>query len=244
MNASQFFGAMFGPLRQLADFSGRSTRAQFWPFVFLIYALGQIISFAAVYPLFNAMGVVAEQQAAGTMSQQAADAALGEAMLALIPQFFWLIVISGTANVVLLAAAATRRLHDTDRSGWWGFPCAILMLTGTFLMYQAFLIFTGWGNDPGAASFEAAMAIVVPLLLNNLVYLGFFVALIIFCATDGTPGPNRYGEDPKGRDPAEEAERVARLAALRQASEAARKNPAVRPAAARITPNPIDERLS
>jgi uncharacterized membrane protein YhaH (DUF805 family) len=49
-------------------------------------------------------------------------------------------------------AAATRRLHDTDRSGWWQ------------LIWFVPLI--GW------------------------------IVLIVWLATPGTPGPNRYGDGP------------------------------------------------
>jgi uncharacterized membrane protein YhaH (DUF805 family) len=51
-------------------------------------------------------------------------------------------------------AVAVRRLHDTDRSGWWMF-IALIPIIGT-------------------------------------------IVLIVFVATDGTPGPNKYGPSPKG----------------------------------------------
>lgn len=38
------------------------------------------------------------------------------------------------------------------------------------------------------------------LLIVLLPVIGAIV-LLIFLLTDGTPGPNRYGEDPKGREP-------------------------------------------
>jgi uncharacterized membrane protein YhaH (DUF805 family) len=56
--------------------------------------------------------------------------------------------------VLLPALAVTvRRLHDTDRSGWW-------------------------------------------ILLNLIPVVGWLVVLV-FTVTGGTPGPNRYGADPK-----------------------------------------------
>lgn len=49
-------------------------------------------------------------------------------------------------------AVGIRRLHDTDRSGWW-------------------------------------------YLLNFVPVIGWII-LIIWCATKGTDGPNRFGNDP------------------------------------------------
>lgn len=55
-------------------------------------------------------------------------------------------------------AVAARRLHDTDRSGWW------------------------------------QLLFIVPVL-------GIILLIVWFC-TKGTPGPNRFGEDPLGGEPA------------------------------------------
>jgi len=52
-------------------------------------------------------------------------------------------------------AVTVRRLHDTDRSGWW-YLIAFLPLIGGLIIF-------------------------------------------IFSVLDGTPGPNKFGPDPKGR---------------------------------------------
>ena len=57
--------------------------------------------------------------------------------------------------LIPLISVAVRRLHDTDRSGWW------------FL-----LGFVPFAN----------------------------IVLLIFFFLDGTPGENRFGPDPKGRE--------------------------------------------
>ncbi|MFE9625656.1 DUF805 domain-containing protein [Streptomyces sp. NPDC006527] len=61
----------------------------------------------------------------------------------------------GFTLVILLPALAVtvRRLHDTDRSGWWSL-IAVVPCVGT-------------------------------------------IAMLIFTATEGTPGQNRYGPNPK-----------------------------------------------
>jgi uncharacterized membrane protein YhaH (DUF805 family) len=60
-------------------------------------------------------------------------------------------------TIIPTLAAASRRLHDTDRSGWW-------QLLG-------FIPLIGW------------------------------IVLIVWQASAGTPGPNRYGEAPERAAP-------------------------------------------
>lgn len=63
--------------------------------------------------------------------------------------FFVIYVIYGLAVLIPGLAVGVRRLHDTDKTGWW--------------------------------------------LLIALIPLVGIIVLIVFWATDGTPGPNRYG---------------------------------------------------
>jgi uncharacterized membrane protein YhaH (DUF805 family) len=71
-----------------------------------------------------------------------------------ISSIFWVLyVIYGLAVLIPGLAVAVRRLHDTDRSGWW--------------------------------------------ILIGLVPIVGIIVLIVFWATDGTPGPNQYGASEK-----------------------------------------------
>ena len=105
------------------------------------------------------------------MITSAIDAALGMSQLVL--------GVYGPLTFLLIAAVITphlsvsvRRLHDTDRSGWW-------LLIGVIPMVAMFLVpVIGW----------ALVAIV------NLVAVA---VLIYWLVLDGTAGPNRYGSDPK-----------------------------------------------
>lgn len=68
---------------------------------------------------------------------------------------FGILLILFVLGIILPDLAVTvRRLHDTDRSGWW-------------------------------------------ILIDFIPLIGPIVLLIWFC-TRGTPGPNRFGEDPLG----------------------------------------------
>ena len=67
-------------------------------------------------------------------------------------------LIFSLAIILPSIAVAVRRLHDTDKSGWW------------YLL--VFIPIIGW------------------------------IALIVFFASKGTDGPNRFGSDPLGGDAA------------------------------------------
>jgi uncharacterized membrane protein YhaH (DUF805 family) len=74
-------------------------------------------------------------------------------------------------------AVAVRRLHDTDRSGWW-----LLALVAAFVLILVLSVVTGM------------------IYLGGIgVIAGTGVVLYLF-SLPGTPGPNRYGPDPFGPD--------------------------------------------
>jgi uncharacterized membrane protein YhaH (DUF805 family) len=113
-------------VKKYAVFRGRSRRKEYWYFV-LVAVL--------------ASGVL-----------RLVDTALGlnfgdRSTYGALQSLWWL------ALLIPSLAVAVRRLHDTDRSGWW------------------------W--------------------LINLVPVIGFIVFVVFAAQAGTPGPNRYGADPK-----------------------------------------------
>lgn len=141
---------MLLPLKRYAQFSGRSRRKEYWMFVLLIiiiYVIAMILDSLLGFGTTTRYADVTDAGAAVGFNSSG-GIITGLAMLALfIPSL----------------AVAIRRLHDTDRSGWW-------VLIG-----------------------------LVPLI-------GAIVLLVFYC-TDGTRGPNRFGPDPKGENPADLAER-------------------------------------
>ena len=88
----------------------------------------------------------------------------------------------GLANLLPSMAVTARRLHDTDRTGWWQvlpILCLPVLLPGYLLGSLALMI------------------------VGGLIAAGLYVLLIVWLATPGTPGPNRFGNDPMGRYDAE-----------------------------------------
>ena len=79
-------------------------------------------------------------------------------------------------------SVAVRRLHDVDRSGWWIGGCYIIPL-----VYFALAAI-------GSGSMKLVAILSIPFIFG-LVFLG--ILLLIWDFTEGTQGPNKYGEDPK-----------------------------------------------
>lgn len=98
---------MFSPLRKYATFRGRARRKEFWLwqlFLFLLFSALYAWLFSAVGP-FDASSPQEMEQI--VMATPAAGLPLG--------------VIAVTALATLLPGLAVqvRRLHDSNRTGWW-----------------------------------------------------------------------------------------------------------------------------
>ena len=90
-------------------------------------------------------------------------------------------------------AVAARRLHDTDRSGWWVLLPFGLLLAG-LVIGMVLLILSGESDASGAS--ENAAGIAGFLTLGGLA-VGF-IALLAFLVRAGDEGDNRYGPPPGG----------------------------------------------
>ncbi len=93
--------------------------------------------------------------------------------------------LNSLANLIMLLpslAVSFRRLHDTNRSGWWvgGFYIALIAISGVAILALA--------NDPNAQ--QTANNFIPLLVLGVVIYV---VVLIVFLCQRGTPGPNRFG---------------------------------------------------
>jgi uncharacterized membrane protein YhaH (DUF805 family) len=124
---------MFEPIRKYAQFSGRARRAEYWMFA-LLYLL--------IYLAYIALGAAT----GGT-------AALGEeAGAAMSPVFMLASVVYVIIVLALLVpsiAVTIRRLHDTNRSGWWWLIAFIPILGGLVLLIFAVLDGTPGDNRYG-----------------------------------------------------------------------------------------------
>jgi uncharacterized membrane protein YhaH (DUF805 family) len=154
---------MLMPLRRYAEFSGRSRRMEYWMFF-----LFQILINVALYVLMLVVGGSAMMLGADSGGM----AALG--IGAIIIAILYLIVTVGL--IIPALAVGVRRLHDTNRTGWW--------LLAPLAPYVLLIV--------GAATEMTAVSVigVIGVLIAG-------VAVIVFMFLDGTRGDNKYGHDPK-----------------------------------------------
>lgn len=168
------------PLKNYAKFSGRASRAEFWWFTlfftityFVLFGIGIAMSGSAPAP-------------AGP-SPFAVYARMGSFLAVL--GVFWL------AMLLPSIAVQVRRLHDSNRSGWW--------IGGFWLLYIGYMVATfsmaasaaaaASGGAPSMGGFAAVGILAVVLLIYSIM-------LLVFFCLRGTPGPNNYGDDPYGPD--------------------------------------------
>ncbi|RYH08811.1 DUF805 domain-containing protein [Tropicimonas sp. IMCC6043] len=123
-------------LSKYVTFSGRAQRSEFWWFVLFAYGFGIVFSIVDL-SLFGETTTIATDGTASVSSET---------------DFAPFTSIFGLAVVLPYISVSVRRLHDTDRSGWW-YWLGLIPLIGV-------------------------------------------IVLIVWFATKGTAGPNRFGEDP------------------------------------------------
>ncbi len=161
---------MFLPLKRYAEFTGRSRRMEYWMFVLFEVLIG--IAFVI---LILAVGGGGMLMSGGDPS---AVMAAGGAIMAIMA-LNWLVSL---ALLIPALAVTVRRLHDTNRSGWW--------ILAPICAYVVVFV--------GAAVQSQGLT-----LIGGLAALGTIILLLVFMFLEGTVGPNRFGEDPKGRGTAE-----------------------------------------
>jgi uncharacterized membrane protein YhaH (DUF805 family) len=138
------------PLKRYAEFTGRSRRKEYW-----MFALLTLCAAVVLYFLDDLLGLPRTMGVYGP-----------------------LFLLFEAAVLVPSIAVGIRRLHDTDRSGWW-----LLIFYGPVIVSMLLPL-------AGVTNLRAALAVMAISLIGLLV-------LFILFVLDGTRGPNRYGPDPK-----------------------------------------------
>lgn len=131
-----FAEAVSNVYRNYFNFSGRAQRSEYWWFFLFSIIVSVIIT---VVETALGLGQGAMMRGGGGF-----EASYNGGPLSML----WSLV-----NLIPALALSVRRLHDTDRSGWW--------------------------------------------LLIGLVPLIGVIVLIVFFASKGYPGANRFGDDPR-----------------------------------------------
>lgn len=190
--------AVWDGFRRLADFRGRDRRGRFWPYALVVAVLLYVGMAAAMIPMMSGFFEEATRYAAENPEQVTVTAGPGQYSVQihdpdaeLMPDMsglFWAVRLVFVAAGVLLAAAVTRRLHDTGRPGWWGLPPLVFAAIASTLFPMVMERFM--------QSDEAAFGPFLLLFANNVFYMVSLIGLIVLLCLRGTPGPNRYGPEP------------------------------------------------
>jgi uncharacterized membrane protein YhaH (DUF805 family) len=180
---------MLMPLKRYADFSGRSRRMEYW--MWQVFKLIVGIVFMTVFLVM--FGAAFASLGATNDPSQLVAVAGGAFLLWMIYMLFAL------AILIPDIAVAVRRLHDTNRTGWWILAPIATYLIGVIAIVATAGVGAGMAQgDQVGTGMLAAGGIIG--LVTGLATLALGITLLVFMFLDGTPGINKYGPDPKGRD--------------------------------------------
>jgi uncharacterized membrane protein YhaH (DUF805 family) len=185
-------------LTNLARFSGRESRALFWPYAIAVIILGMLSMFALMVPgIMESFGRM-QRFAAAHPDQATVDSGPGHYSITihgshpeLMPDMSSLSSGVGLIALIvaaLLAAAVARRLHDRRMRGVWGL-LPLPFLGFGLIMMPRFFESVRTGHPPDMQLFMA-------IFFNNFIYILMLATLVVLLVGEGTRGPNRFGEQP------------------------------------------------
>ena len=195
------FAAIRYNLGHLLDFTGRDARQTFWFYVVFLVILDIAIGVVVYVPsLVSSVGTAVEAAQAGA-SDRDVQAQMMARMQDTLGTTLWVTIAASAAIPLLLLAAFVRRLHDSDKSGWWAaLPLAMqaasiavsIRISGDMqaMMHEALAA----GNDP--AKLQSVMAHQSEYASYGMIgWIGILI-VVAFGALKSTDGPNRYGAEP------------------------------------------------
>ncbi|WP_419706611.1 DUF805 domain-containing protein [Promicromonospora sp. NFX87] len=133
-------------LSNYAVFNGRARRSEYWWYTLAVTIVSTILYVVLVVPGLS-------EYTAATMDAAMTGSTTVPAMPGSLTAGYAVLSIFNLALLLPGLGVTVRRLHDTDRSGFWVFLGLVPVVGG--------------------------------------------IILIVWEATAGTPGPNRFGPDPK-----------------------------------------------
>jgi uncharacterized membrane protein YhaH (DUF805 family) len=176
--------------RKLADFNGREDRSSFWPYAAVAFAVIMVAGMLIFVPMMATAMSEMQQYAAQHPDQATVASGPGHYSISVKgnhPEFFpassmaaFLGVTFGLA-ITLYAAAATRRLHDTGKSGFWALMPLPFIIYSSIMMPRVF-----------ASRGEPDMSLFFSIFFSNMLYIITLIVLIALLAGSSQLGRNRY----------------------------------------------------
>ncbi len=195
-------GAVKYNLTHLLDFSGRDARQTFWFYVLFVFlvniAVGMIVTVAMIGRMMGPLIDAAQASA----SEEVIRAQMGAGMGAMMGSVMWYSLAATVVMILLLAASFVRRLHDSNRSGWWGLLVLAAQAAGIFVSFKMIgvmqEIMTAAMSGPTPMTPVEMQALMQGHNINAYAGVGWLAPLIVivFGVMDSTEGPNRYGAEP------------------------------------------------
>ena len=169
-----FLGAIKTCYSKSFTFSGRASLSEYWWFVLFQFLVGIAISAGAMSYFFANPQILLQLKQDGTL-----PAGFMNNLWIFSAAHFLLLFMPGLSAMV-------RRLHDTDRSGWWigGFYIVVAGLLGVVAVLLT------------SATYAGETAVGLTMIIFTLIGFGaliYSVTMIVFFCLRGTPGPNRFG---------------------------------------------------
>lgn len=130
-----FMEAIKSCFSKYVTFKGRAPRSEFWFFALFIW-IGSVLLQGLLFSMLDTSGMMNAAQN-GTVGSGVGDA------FPLVPAILLLAFVLVTLLPNL--SVMVRRLHDTNRSGWW-FWISLIPLLGIFILLY-FLIIKGTDGD-------------------------------------------------------------------------------------------------
>ncbi len=156
-------------LQHYADFNGRARRSEFW-----YWQLFNLLISIGLYLIIHAIKEVTRVD-------------LG-----------FLSTVYSLAIFIPNLAVSARRLHDTNRSGWWQM---LSIGTGlvTFVLAIIFVLplFSYGMNEYAISVCMEQKALLILLILSAISYIAACILLLVWYCTNSQQGVNRFGSNPK-----------------------------------------------
>lgn len=182
-------------LANLVRFSGRESRGLFWPYAIAVFLLGIAVGILLLVPIMvdtMTRAVAYAQAHPGGFPQPVPGQppALPPELMPDMTRMMVPMMIVNLLGILLLAAAAVRRLHDRDMSGWWAaLPIPFHIISALIAPAVARQMTQAMTTFPPRQS-----PLMLVSTLNGAFALLALVILVVLLVGESTRGPNRFGD--------------------------------------------------